>query len=205
MSLTDLLAAAAAVLVAIAAILVVVLHVLPTGLDPTRNAVSQYGRTSFATVYRAQVIASGSSGLLLVIALLTAGVRRPLPLLALTAYGLARLAIAGNMMDLPGEAPTRAGRNHVLLALVAFVGLALAAVPVSDTLDKAASSGLSGILAPVAIAVPVTAVLMFASQGSPGLRERFGTFERLFYAAAFAWLFLAAASLALNGAVAGSG
>ena len=81
-------------------------------------------------------------------------------------------------MDLPGEAPTRAGRNHVLLALVAFVGLALAAVPVSDTLEKAASSGLSGILAPVAIAVPVTAVLMFASQGSPGLRERFGTFER---------------------------
>jgi Protein of unknown function (DUF998) len=193
----SLLAAGAAALVAIAAILVIALHVLPTGLDPTRNPVSQYGRTAFARLYRAQVIVSGAGSLLLLLALLSAGVQRPLPLVAL-AYGLARVAIAWNPMDLPGEAPTPAGRNHGLLAVVAFAGLAAASVPISDTLDRVATIGLSGVLAPVAIAVPVTAVLMVGSTWSPELRRRFGTFERLFYAAAFAWLFLAAVSLVFN-------
>ncbi len=202
MSTTGLLAAAAAFAVAVATTLVIALHMLPTGLDPTRNAVSQYGRTNYSALYRAQVIASGSSGLLLLSALLSTGVRRPLPLAALGAYALARLAIAGNMMDLPGETPTRAGRTHGLLALVAFAGLAVAAVPISDALDAVAANGLSNILAEVAVAVPITAVLMFASRGS--LRARFGTFERLFYSAAFAWLFLASLSLAMTGAVAGA-
>jgi Protein of unknown function (DUF998) len=201
-STTTLLAAAAALAVVVAAVLVIALHVLPTGLDPTRNAVSQYGRTRFAALYRAQVIASGASGLLLLIALVGAGVRRPLPLAALGAYALARLAIARNMMDLTDEAPTQAGRNHVLLALVAFFGLAIAAVPISNTLDTVASNGLSGILSAVAVAVPITAIVMFGAQGS--LRARFGAFERLFYLAAFAWLFLASVSLAMNGAVPGA-
>ena len=60
------------------------------------------------------MIASGSSGLLLLLALVSAGVQRPLPLAALAAFAIARLAIAANMMDLPGEPPTRAGRNHAL-------------------------------------------------------------------------------------------
>lgn len=200
MSGTGLLAAAAALAVVVAAALVVTLHILPTGLKPTRDAVSQYGRTRFARLYRAQVIASGMSGLLLVIALRGAGIQQPLPLAALAAYAAARLAIAWNPMDLPDEVPTSAGRNHVLLALVAFAGLAIASVPISDTLHRVATVGLSDILTPVAIAVPITAVLMVGLPNLPGLRERFGTFERIFYAAAFAWLFLAAVTLALNGA-----
>ena len=44
-SATALLATAAVLAVAVAAVLVIALHLLPTGLDPTRNAVSQYGRT----------------------------------------------------------------------------------------------------------------------------------------------------------------
>jgi hypothetical protein len=202
-SVTVLLAVFGAVSVMAAAVIVLALHLLPTGLDPTSNPVSQYGRTRFSALYRAQVIASGAGGLLLVAALMSAGVQRPLPLGALAAYGLARIAIAANMMDLPGEAPTAAGRNHGLLALVAFLGLAVAAIPISDSLARVASSGLSGFLAAAAIAVPVTAVLMVATRSSPSLRRRFGTFERLFYMAAFAWLFLAAISLALNGAAAG--
>ena len=118
------------------------------------------------------MIASGAGGLLLVAALMSAGVQRPLPLGALAAYGLARIAIAANMMDLPGEAPTAAGRNHGLLALVAFLGLAVAAIPISDSLARVASSGLSGFLAAAAIAVPVTAVLMVATRSSPSLRRR---------------------------------
>jgi hypothetical protein len=203
-SVTVLLAVFGAVSVTAAAVIVVALHLLPTGLDPISNPVSQYGRTRFSALYRAQVIASGSSGLLLVTALVSAGVQRPLPLAALGAYGLARLAIAGNMMDLPGETPTAAGRNHGLLALIAFGGVAIATVPISDTLDRATTSGLAGLVAAVAVAVPITAVLMVATRSSPSLRRRFGTFERLFYVAAFAWLFLAAVSLALNGAAAGS-
>jgi len=201
-STTALLAAASVLGVVVAAALVIALHLLPTGLDPARNAVSQYGRTRFSALYRAQVIASGSSGLLLLVALLSADVRRPLPLAALAAYALARLAIAGNMMDLPDEAPTRAGRNHVLLALVAFFGIAIAAVPIAGTLDTVASNGLSGALAAVAIAVPVAAIVMFGARGS--LRAYFGTFERLFYLAAFAWLFLAGLSLGMYGAVPGA-
>jgi len=205
MEVTASLAAAGAVAVAIAAGFVVLLHLVPTGLDPTRNAVSQYGRTPFARFYRAQVIASGFAGLLIAAALLSAGIHRPLPLAAIIAYGLARLAIAWNPMDLPGEAPTAAGRNHVLLALIAFAGLAVVALPLTDTLARASAGALPGVVSAIAPAVPITAVLMFASSKlGPAEHQRFGLFERLFYLAGFAWLLLAAASLALFGVTPGA-
>ena len=199
MTVTAALAAAGALAVAIAVGLVVALHLLPTGLDPTRNAVSQYGRTRFARLYQGQVIASGTAGLLLAAALLSAGVRRPLPLIAIIAYGLARAAIAWNPMDLIGEAPTPAGRNHVWLALVAFAGVAIAAMPLTDTLARTGGGVVTAVAVAVAPAVPITAVVMFGSQLSPAVRQRFGLFERLFYVAVFAWLLLATCSLAVAG------
>ena len=40
----------------------VLLHVLPTGLSPLRNAVSQYGISEYRVVYRVQTLAYGVAG-----------------------------------------------------------------------------------------------------------------------------------------------
>ena len=66
----DLDACRRRLVLAIAAALVLVrLHTLPTGLDPRRDAVSDYGATAFHLYYRAMVVMLGVGAACLALAL----------------------------------------------------------------------------------------------------------------------------------------
>ncbi len=89
-------------------------HLRPTGLNPLRDAVSDYGTTPFHLYYRAAVVFQGVGALVLAIGL--ARETDATGLGWLWVYGISRIAIAGVMTD-PGPAPsTTAGRIHLVLA-----------------------------------------------------------------------------------------
>lgn len=51
----------------------IILHLLPTGLSPVRNAVSQYGITRYRQGYRILTVALGVAGLAAVVGWVFAG------------------------------------------------------------------------------------------------------------------------------------
>ena len=107
----------------------VVLHVLPTGLSPLTNPVSQYGITSYRLGYRVQTVAMGIAAIAAAIGISKLSVRGgSLVVVLLVIFGAARLAISWFPMDVPGAARTESGRRHGVLALAAFGGATLAAL-----------------------------------------------------------------------------
>lgn len=184
----------------IAAVLVLVrAHFLPTGYDPVRDAVSDYGVGPYHRYYRAMVVLLGLGAALLVVALARDTEAENLGLAFLGAYAAARLGIASFMTDLPGTPVTQAGRVHLVLAAVAFTAIAFGATDVTGAIDG--SPGWSGDVASAlrfeARAVALTAVLTLVCFLVPLARERvFGLVERLLYVASVAWLVTASLHLA---------
>ena len=102
--------AVGALFLAIAAALVLIrLHTLPTGLDPRRDAVSDYGATAFHLYYRAMVVMLGLSAACLAIALHRTGDVRTSGQIWLWIFAASRVAIAGFMTVTAGTA--RHGRG----------------------------------------------------------------------------------------------
>ena len=180
MSLADLLAVLSVLSVVAGALAVARLDRRPTGLDPVRDAVSDYGNTSFHALYRFQVIAYGVGALLLVWALADGTDVAGSGLDWLALYGAARIAIAGFMIDRDPESPTRAGRLHLLLATLAFVAIAVAATTIGGDIGSAFHS-LGWVVAGLAIATGVARL-------APPLARWFGAVERGLYAATTVWL-----------------
>lgn len=197
--LTAALASGAALCALLAVACLAILHELPTGLHPVRDAVSLYGAGPFARWYRLQVTAAGSGALLLVTACARTDAARPLPLLALAIYGIARITIARYPTDTEGVAPTVAGRRHIILASVAFVAVGLAAPTIGQEIRALPGAGpLMQALAVLGLAVSASVLLTFAA----GSLQRsgvhvFGAVERLFYVSSLAWQLAAGISLAL--------
>src|SRR4051795_4547464 len=96
-AMTSTFAFCAMVLVLAAALIVVRLHTLPTGLDPRRDAVSDYGATAFHLYYRAMVVMLGLSAACLAIALHRTGDVRTSGQIWLWIFAASRVAIAGFM------------------------------------------------------------------------------------------------------------
>jgi hypothetical protein len=161
------------------------LHVAPTGYDPLRNAVSEYGVGRFAWGYRAQVTCAALAALALAAAL-PAGTRREIALLVV--FAAARLAIAAFPTDLLGsERITPTGRVHLLLAAIAFASICWCACALRR------ADGGQPVLGYVASAGAVGTML--ALRRVPELRPVLGLLERIFYAAVVAWFFLVAVRL----------
>jgi hypothetical protein len=114
--------------VAASAVILVALHVLPTGLDPIRYAVSDYGWTSSHLGYRVMVVLQGVGAILIAVGL---GQETDVTSLGwLYVYGVVRLLISGFMTDREPESLltlTWTGRIHMLLAGTAFASIAVAA------------------------------------------------------------------------------
>jgi hypothetical protein len=165
------------------------LHVLPTGLNPVRDAVSDYGRTAHGRDYRVLVVLLGLAGGFAAIGLMTQ--TEATGLAWLWVFAVSRIMIAGFMTDLPREPATREGRIHLTLAGAAFAGIAVAATTVRWPGEGAA-------VAPLGVAVWVTAIATAIALIIPRLRSMvFGLVERAHYAATILWL--VAIGLSLSG------
>jgi hypothetical protein len=177
--------------VAASGVILVTLHFLPTGLDPVRYAVSDYGWTRYTLGYRAMVVLQGAGAILIAIGL---GQRTDATSLGwLYVYGAVRLLVAGFMTDREPEGGfrslTRTGQIHILLAGTAFASIAVAASHL-DWTRKAA------ILGPLGWLVTATAIATGSALVVPSIRAvALGLIERMHYAATIVWLIAVAASI----------
>ncbi|WP_022901418.1 DUF998 domain-containing protein [Humibacter albus] len=183
---TGMLTAAAAVALVgalVTLVSLVVLHVLPTGLSPLRDPVSQYGITRYRAGYRVAAVAAGVAGLGMAALLGQATGRWSVPVVLLLVFALARILIAFFPMDAPGTPPTARGRVHLGLAIIAFF-----AVTVAAFLDPGRSdvAGLGPITLACAILMALGTVGIVIARRSSG-PSLFGLFERLIYAGFLAW------------------
>lgn len=112
-----------------ALVALVALHVLPTGLSPVHQPVSQYGITRYRQGYRVLTLALGVAGLAsaAVVAQTYPPSRRATIVGLLVVFGVCRLLISWWPMDAPGEPRSRHGAIHVVLAIGAFLSATLAA------------------------------------------------------------------------------
>jgi len=195
---TATLAALALAATLVCAAALVVVHLLPTGYRPLRDAVSDYGVGPYRAWYRVQASALGIAGLL-VAAALWSGVT-PVPAksaVLLVVFGLARLAIPWYPTDLAGEERTRTGRIHVALAAAAFLTAAVAAPALHAAVKHEAGwADVSRALGVLGWTVAGASLATAIAVRSPSLRPRFGLIERLLYASILAWFLLVEAHLA---------
>lgn len=174
-----------------------VLHVLPTGLSPVHNAVSQYGITRYRLGYRVATISLGIAG-----AAAAAGIanqlRGPttLPVGLLACFALARLVISWFPMDLPGSDQTSSGRAHMTIALVTFAAIVLASFRLSSLLAGSGQwQAISEAVHVLSYYLLAMAIAMVLCRNSPNLRRNFGAIERGFYLGIFVALALVGAAL----------
>ena len=166
------------------------LHLEPTGLSPVRDAVSQYGITTFRAAYRVATIAFAVAGLALAAGIdrSVAGHGRVVVVLLLLVFAIARAVISWFPMDAPGAARTSTGHTHGLLAIAAFGSATIAAFRLAGVLS---SQGTWHSLAPVSLALGCAMlaclVAMALARSVPAVRARFGAVERGFYVCAIAW------------------
>ena len=176
--------------VAASAVILVALHFVPTGLNPIRYAVSDYGWTSYHLGYRAMVVFQGAGAILIAVGLGQETDAKDLFWLYL--YGVVRLLVSGFMTDREPRglrSLSRTGRIHMLLAGTAFASVAVAAAHIDWT-------GRPSVLGPLSWAVTVTAIATGTALVLPPLRRiALGLIERMFYAAAIVWLIVVAASI----------
>ena len=176
--------------VATSGVILITLHFLPTGLNPIRYAVSDYGWTSYQLGYRTMVVLQGVGAILIAVGL---GQQTDVKSLGwLYVYGVVRLLVSGFMTDREPESLrslTRTGRIHVLLAGTAFASIAVAA----SHLDWA---GRPAVLGPLGWIVSGTAIATGTALVVPPIRRvALGVIERMHYAAAITWLIVVSASI----------
>ena len=171
-------------------VILVALHFLPTGLNPIRYAVSDYGWTSYQVGYRTMVVLQGLGAILIAVGL---GQQTDAKSLGwLYVYGVVRLLVSGFMTDREPESLrslTRTGRIHMLLAGTAFASIAVAASHLDWTGKPAALGPLGWLVTATAIATGTALVV------PPIRRVALGLIERAHYACAITWLIVVAASI----------
>lgn len=170
-------------------------HLLPTGHNPLRDAVSDYGAGPYRAWYRTTVVGLAVASASLTVAFARDGGPGAGSLIALAVFGASRLAIAWFPVDLPGERATLPGRIHNVLAVAAFASIAVAASSIPDGLTAAAWSGKANGLNLVGAVVMWVAIATGVFFAVAPLRRWFGLVERALYWATFAWLTLAAVDL----------
>jgi hypothetical protein len=181
--------AAAATLACIACL--VRAHLSPTGYDPVRDPVSDYGVGSYTGWYAGAATSIGAAGLLV-----AAGLRHSAPsvstleLVLLLVFAAARFLIPHFPTDLEGERPSRTGSIHLLLAAVAFAAICWAMCAID--LDRGTVDHVLPVLGYVAT---VCALGTFLSLRWAVIRPWTGLIERGAYAATLAWFVIVSVEL----------
>ena len=177
----------------------IVLHLLPTGYDPIRDAVSDYGVGPYRTWFWLQAVAGGLACLALGIALARLHPFTPTQVVvALIVTAAARFFIPFFATD-QGESrfQTRQGTIHMILAVLAFGGLVWAATGLWATLKHyPAWHGAKAVLTIVPWVMLGSVIALLLAIRGPRLKPFFGAFERLFYLSSLAWLLVVSIDLA---------
>jgi Protein of unknown function (DUF998) len=168
----------------------VVLHILPTGLSPLTNPVSQYGITRYRVGYRIQTLAMGIAAIATAIGVSELAIDGvSLVVVLLVIFGAARITISWFPMDAPGGEHTDAGRRHGLLAFAAFGGATLAALRLGTDLDRSRVwTDTSSVIVGLGVVMLVSLVSMGAVRRSESTHRYFGLVERAFYVGAIGFL-----------------
>lgn len=179
---------------AVALVALIVLHVLPTGLSPANDPVSQYGITRYRHGYRVLTLALGGAGLsaAALVAIAYPPQQRSVIVALLTAFGLCRLAISWWPMDAPGEPRSNRGTVHVVLAAGAFATVTLAANRMQHAAEQLVPMFSTGYRYAVTAAfwlLVVGLVGMLVTRRFDDRRRYFGAAERLVYAGTYVLLF----------------
>jgi hypothetical protein len=177
----------------------VALHLLPTGYNPVRDAVSHYGVGRYRRWYWLQVVAGGVGALAVAIALSRLQPFTPTaPVAALVVAAVARFLIPFFPTDQYGSRfQTLHGTVHMLLAVLAFGGLIWAATDLWSTLQNyTAWQSAHGALTILPWFMAGSIALTVLGLRGPRLKPFFGVWERLFYVSSIAWIFVVSIDLA---------
>jgi hypothetical protein len=189
----------AALATAVQAITLIRLHLLPTGYDPVRDAVSDYGIGRYRGRFWLQAIAGGVGCLALAIAL--ARLRPVTPtqaVIALIATAAARFLIPFFATDQKGSRfQTPHGTIHMILAVIAFGGLTWAATGLWPALSRyPAWHGAENALTIIPWIMLASVIAVVLALRGPRLKPFLGAFERLFYVSSIIWVLVVAIDLA---------
>jgi hypothetical protein len=189
----------AALATAVQAVALIVLHVLPTGYDPIRDAVSDYGVGPYRGWFWLQAVAGGVGCLALAIGLAQLHPFTPAQVVvALIVTAAARALIPFFATD-QGESrfQTRHGIVHMILAVIAFGGLVWAATGLWSTLSHyPAWDGAESPLTIIPWIMLGSVIAVVLAIRGPRLKPFFGAFERLFYLSSITWMLIVAIDLA---------
>ena len=156
--------------------LVVVAQVLNPDQSPLSMGMSGLARGRAPRVMKSSFLARGVSALMLLSALpaqlhVAGSVVAGFALFWVWGVGSAVLALADT--DMPGEAPTRAGAAHALIAMVAYIAGAAGAIVLS--LGIARHTDMSGVATwalPISIVAAVALVVQFVAFGAAAREAR---------------------------------
>jgi len=189
----------AVIAIAAQTIALIALHLLPTGYDPKADAVSDYGIGRYRSLFWTQTLAGAVACLALAIAL--GDVKPSVPSLVivlLVIAGIARLLIPVFPTDQNGSRfQTAHGTIHMILAIVIFAAIIVAASKLGSTLEhRPAWHSVKGWLTALPWVMTGGAVGTLVALRGPRLKRIVGLFERLFYVSSIAWFFIVAIELA---------
>ncbi|MDN3494898.1 DUF998 domain-containing protein [Planococcus sp. APC 4015] len=175
----------------------IVVHLLPTGLNPLRDPVSQYGITRYRGWYWSAAAGAALAGVGgAVFFAPTSSTIAIVTVVLLVMFAVARALIGFFPMDAPERAATRAGRLHNLLATAAFASVTAAAFTGAGALRDAGFADAS-VWSTVCGAIMALGTVGLILATRAGLRAFFGLAERLIYVGFLAW-FVLLAVLALS-------
>jgi hypothetical protein len=190
------------VAIAAQALALIALHLLPTGCNPRVDAVSDYGIGRYRGLFWAQVVAGAVAGFALAIALADAKPSIPtLVIVMLVISGVARLLIPAFPTDDKGNRfRTAHGTIHMILAIVIFAALIIAASKLGSTVEhRPAWHNVKGWLTTLPWVMTGAAVGVILALRAPNLKRIFGLIERLFYLSSIVWFFIVSIELARIG------
>jgi hypothetical protein len=201
--MVETLSIIAAIAMAVSTGALVLLHVLRTGYNPVRDAVSDYAIGRYRALFWTFATGGAVSGLALAIALARSHPSKPaLTIAMLLLSAAARVLIPIFPTDQNGSRfQTPKGTIHMILAVAIFASIAIAASNLGGTLGHEpawqAVKGLTDGWLPwvITITASATGIAMIG----PRLKRIFGLIERSYYAASITWFFVVSIELARIG------
>jgi hypothetical protein len=201
--MVETLSIIAAIAMAVSTGALLLLHVLPTGYNPIRDAVSDYAIGSYRALFWTFVTAGAVSGLALAIALARSHPSKPtLTVAMLLLSAAARVLIPVFPTDQDGSRfQTPKGTIHMILAVAIFASIAVAASNLGGTLgNESAWHAVHGLVDGwlpwvITITASATGIVMIG----PNLKRIFGLIERFYYASSITWFFVVSIELARIG------